>query len=99
MNATANYTQAFCWTLAVVVIKYLVANANLAARDLLIALLVLRHLGFVTKILLEERRDLPDGTNSSTVQLTNHGGNTGRVSRLMVARLNVVSIDSIVANV
>lgn len=78
--------------------KYLVADAILAAKDLLNGLPVLHYLGVDTKTLLEEHHDALDETDFLTVKMTNHGGNTGCVNRLIVSRLNRVSNDAVVAN-
>lgn len=49
--------------LALLNLQYLVADADLDVEDLLLGLPVLRHLGVDTKTVLEERRDLLDGSN------------------------------------
>lgn len=81
--------------LALVNVTYLVADADLAAESLLIGLPVLQHLGVDTKTLLEERRDRLDGADCSAVKAATSGSGGGRVSRLMIARLNRVTNDSV----
>lgn len=71
--------------LALVNVTFLVADADLAVEDLLIGLPVLQHLGVDTKSLLENKRDVLNGTDCSTVKPHITGGH---VSRLMIARLN-----------
>lgn len=77
--------------LALLNVRFLVADADLAVEDLLIGLPVLRHLGVDTKTLLEERRDLLDGTDCNLHHLDVGTSKMGRVSRLMIARLNRLS--------
>lgn len=74
--------------LALLNVELLVADADLAAEDVLIGLPVLRHLGVDTKTLLEERRDLLNGMDCSSIPATEQKGLPGRVGRLMIARLN-----------
>lgn len=76
--------------LALVNVTFLVADADLSVEDLLIGLPVLQHLGVDTKTLLEERRDLLDGSDCSSIGAANTGTPGGQVSRLMIARLNRV---------
>lgn len=70
---------------------FLVADANLAVEDLLIGLPVLQHLDIDTKTLLEQKRDVLDGFDCSSIRNTPSGTRGGQVSRLMIARLNRVS--------
>lgn len=77
--------------LALLNVRYLVAESNLTAEDVLIGLPVLRHFGVDTKTLLEERRDLLDGSDCSNVE----AGKGGTVSRLMVARLHCVPNEAV----
>lgn len=81
--------------LALVNVTYLVADAQLAVEDLLIGLPILKHLGIDTKTLLEERRDLLDGADCSTIRAASSGLHGGQVSRLMVARLNRTTNDAV----
>lgn len=83
--------------LALVDVKYLIASANQTIKDLFIGLPVLRHFGIDTNTLLQKHRDLLDGTDCLTVKPTNHGGNAGRIMRLMAARLNLVSKNAVAA--
>ena len=87
--------QLFTGTLALVNVTFLVADDELASEDLLIGLPILRHLGIDSKTLLEQKRDLLDGIDCSSVrqyQCATHGG---KISRLMLARINRVSNDEI----
>lgn len=74
--------------LALVNVTFLVADADLSAEDLLIGLPVLQHLGVDSKTLLEERRDLLDGADCSSVRSLSPNSSGGLVSRLMTARLH-----------
>lgn len=49
-------------------VEFLVTDAELAAEDQLIGLSILPHLDVDTKTLLENRRDLLDGTDCSSVK-------------------------------
>lgn len=71
---------------------FLVADADLSDEELLIGYPVLKHLGVDIKTLLEQRRDVLDGTDCSEVQYNGLSGG-GAIGRLMLARQ-----DGIVAN-
>lgn len=71
-------------------VEYLVADANLAVEDLLIGLPVLRYLGVDSKTSIEERSDLLDGSNCSSISgLRNESSRFVRC--LMIGRLNRIS--------
>lgn len=69
-------------TLEILNVTYHVADAYLAVESLLIELPVLQHLGIDTKTLLEERRDILDGADCSTIRATTSGYLGGRFSWL-----------------
>lgn len=69
-------------------VKFLVADVDLAAEDILIGLPVLRHLGVDTKTMLERDRKRLDETVCSVVVSPPATG--GTVCRLMIARHNRV---------
>lgn len=69
---------------------YLVTDAELAVEDLLLGLVVLKHLGIDAKSLLEERRHLLHGADCS--QIKSSSTRRGQVITLMIARLNRRSI-------
>lgn len=73
--------------LALTNVKFLVADADLAAEDILIGLPVLRHLGVDTRTMLERDRKRLDGSDCSVVSPPAKGGS---VSRLMIARHNLI---------
>ena len=87
--------QLFTGTLALVNVTFLVADDELAAEDLLIGLPILQHLGIDSKSLLEQKRDLLDGVDCSAVRDLPGATRGGKVSRLMLARLNQVSNDEV----
>lgn len=74
--------------LALVNIKFLVADDDLACEDLLIGRPVLHHLQIDTKTLLELSRKSLDGTDCSNVGRLTLANRGGYVSRIMVSRLN-----------
>lgn len=74
--------------LALLNLKCLIAASDLSAEDLLIGLLVLLFLDVDTKTLLEERPDLLHGSDCSSFMTNYRNDKGGRVSRLIVARLN-----------
>lgn len=69
-------------------IEYFVGDAELAVEDLPSGLQVLRHLRVDTKTLLEGLRDSVDGSDSTKAMAVSISNNTGRLGRLMNARLN-----------
>lgn len=69
---------------------YLVADNYLAEEDLLIELLVLRHLGVDTRTFLENKQSTLDGSACSNVQYTTLSTSGTRVSRILIARLKEV---------
>lgn len=73
--------------MALVNVRFLGADAALAAEELLVELPGFLHLGVDTKILLEEKRDVMDETDCSTLQNATAASRGGFVSRLMIARL------------
>ena len=75
---------------------FFVPDDELAADDMLIGLPVLRHLGIDRKTLLEEKRDVLDGADCSTIRSPPLSGRHGKISRLMIARLHQVKNDDIV---
>lgn len=75
--------------------RYLVADASLAAEDMLISLPVLCHLDVDGKTLLKERRGLLNGSNCFNVNGKDLKCAREIISRLMVARLNLVSNESV----
>lgn len=79
--------------LAFLSVRFLVSDADLAVEDTLLGLPVLGNLGIDTKTLLEERRDLLHGPDCSSVKFCSSSENGGRVSWLMIARLNRMSND------
>lgn len=85
--------------LALLIVEFLIAEAELTVEDLLIGLPVLRHLGVDTKTLLKTRRDLLDGTDCADIKSENRPGMTGRVGRLLIARLYHVSIESVIQKI
>lgn len=81
--------------LALANVTFLVADGDLACEDLLINLPVLRHLQVDTRTLLENNRSVLDGADCSHVgnrTLLNSGG---KVSRMMIARLNRTARDTV----
>lgn len=66
-------------------VTFLVADADLAAEELLIGLPLLRHLGANTKTLLERQREKLGGSDCSIIKRDVRGGSK---SWLMIARLN-----------
>lgn len=69
----------------------MVFDCDLASKDFLLGLPVLRHLGADNKTFLEERRDLLDASDCSSISTSSNLVKTGHVVRLMIARLiNVV---------
>lgn len=66
--------------LVLLCLKYHVADSDLAAEELFISLLVLQFLGIDTKTILEERRDLLDDSDRSTVITNERNGKSGCVS-------------------
>lgn len=77
--------------LALVNVTFLVANADLSAEELLIGLPVLQHLGINTKTLLEQKHDVIDGVDCSSIRNETAASRGGYVSRLMIARINRAS--------
>lgn len=73
--------------LALVNVIFLVADADLAVENSLIRLPVSQHLGVDTKTLLEDRCDLLDGTERSSINVANTSKNGDKVNGLMIARL------------
>lgn len=49
--------------LSLVIVSFLIAEADIAEEELLIGLLVLHHLDIDTKTLLEEKRDVLHGSD------------------------------------
>ena len=76
--------------LALANVTYLVADDDLACEDILIGLPVLRHLQVDTRTLLETNRSALDGIDCSDVGNPSLDERSGRVSRLMICRLNRV---------
>lgn len=74
--------------LALVNVTFLVADADLAAEELLSGHPVLQHLDFDTKTLFEEKRDMLDGIDCSAVPNSTAVSRSGYVSRLTVSHLN-----------
>lgn len=68
--------------------RFLAADANLAAENILIGLPVLRHSGIDTKTMLEPDHARLDGSDCSVVFSPKNGGNN---SRLMIACHDEVS--------
>lgn len=77
--------------LALLSIKYFVAETDLEVEDLLIERSVLSHLDVVSKTLLEHRRSLLDKTDCSSVSPNNR---RERVGTLMIPRLNHISTET-----
>lgn len=87
-DRTQSFTSSRTWTpprtvpnlaagsLALVGVTFLVLDADFAVKNLLVGLPVLQHLGIDTKTLLEQRRDVIDGANCSTIRsaLLSSGG-------------------------
>lgn len=65
---------------------------------MLLGLPILQYLGVDTKTLLEDRRDLLDGTDCGKVSASarTRDGKTGKIGRLMLARLNRVENEAVV---
>lgn len=80
----------FSGPLAVLSVKYLVADADLASEDLLIGLPVLCLFCVDTNTPLKNYRDLLDTPDCSIELTTSKSGKGGCVSELMVARFNGV---------
>lgn len=92
------FTFSWSWTAPCTILKhaagplalrnqeYLVFDADLASEDRLLGLSVPRHLGVDTKTLLEECRDLLDGSNCSAIPDSSRNWKSGSVIRLMIAR-------------
>lgn len=70
-------------------IKFLVADYDVNCEDILIGRPVLHHLRVDTKTLLEDNIPALDGTDCSSIEQTVQT-NGGKVSRIMMARLNHV---------
>lgn len=79
--------------LAVVNALFLFADANLAVEDLLNELPVLKYLSVDTKTLLKEHWDLSEDAERSLLSAATTSLRGGKVSRLMIARLNCVAND------
>lgn len=77
--------------LAVVNVPYLVADEDLTSDDLLVGRSVFHHLRIDPRTLLEEERSILDGTDCSHVANPTVSSTSGTISRLMVARLNLIS--------
>lgn len=67
---------------------FLVPDADIASKDLLIGLSVLQRFDVDTKTLLEERSNFLDGSDCFVIGAFNMQTNGGHVSRLMLAGLN-----------
>lgn len=76
--------------LALANVTYLVADDELACEDPLPGLPVLRHIHVDTKPLLETTRTALDGADCSFVGTPAIGDRSGRLSRMMVDRLNSI---------
>lgn len=92
-TAPRTVLQVSAGPLAMVNVTYLVAYADLAVEGFLIGSPVLQNLGVNTKTFLEERRDLFDVADCSAVKSL--GARGGKVSRLMIARIQGVSNDDV----
>lgn len=73
---------------------YCTIEANIAVEDLFIGLSVLQHLGVYTKTLVMERQDLLDEPACSSISSPSTCLQRGRVSKLIIARLNRFAIDA-----
>lgn len=73
--------------LALCNISFLVADADLSHKHLLIGLTVLRYLRIDSRTLLENNRSTLDGTDCKNIGNSTRGGN---ISRLMAARTQQV---------
>lgn len=74
--------------LALVNVTFLIPDDDLACEDILIGLPVLRHVQVDTRTLLENNRAILDGADCSNVGIPSATDRGGRVSRMMIARLN-----------
>lgn len=79
--------------LALMNIKFLVADDELACEELLIGRPVLEHLKVDTNTLLDTNRSVLDGVDCSEIGNPTAAKNGGMVSRIMVSRLNQVQED------
>lgn len=110
-GSTEKFTFSRSWTpprsilkhstvlLALLDIKEFVTDVDVATKDLVIGLPVLRHFSVYTKALLEKRSDRLYGTDCVAVKLMSIGGTGGRVIRLMDARCSCISNDMVYENV
>lgn len=76
-------------------LECLVSNSDLAVKDFLLGLPVIRHLEVDTKTLLEERKDLLDGSNRSIISILMKSKQISHVSYLMIARFSDVVIENL----
>ena len=76
--------------LAATNISYLVADEELTATDLIIGRPILEHMRVDTKTLIEERREGLDNIDCSTVGNPTLPARGGRISAMMLARINRV---------
>jgi transposase InsO family protein len=74
--------------LALLNVTFLVADDELSCEDLLIGLPVLQHLRVDTRTLLENQRAALDGADCSSVLNAAVSDASGKLGRLMIARLN-----------
>lgn len=66
----------------------MVEDDKLAADGILLGLPLIQNLGILTKTMLEKHCDNRDGADCSNIQRNLSGGATGKVGRLMIARIN-----------
>lgn len=74
-------------------VECLIFISNIAAEDLLLGIPVLRHLDVDSKTLLENSCDPLDESDCLSILKTEGKSEGGRVSRVMIARLNCVPSD------
>lgn len=74
--------------LALLSVRYLVADAGLPVEDLLICVLVIFLFGVDTETLLEDLRNIFNGSDCSAWEPTGNNDKGGPLSQLMIARLN-----------
>lgn len=77
--------------LYLVIVSYLVVDADLSVEDLLVVLPVLLNMGVGTKSFSEKRRHLLGGVYCSSIRAASDRARGRQVSRLMIFRLNRLS--------
>lgn len=103
-DTPASFTFSRLWTvprlvlelsagqMALINVEFLVADDEIACEDVLVGLPILRHLGIDSRTLLERNWSTLTETDCASVVHSTASDSCGALGRLMIARLNSVSM-------